>query len=291
MTSEAHDEPGPEERRILSRRVPDETEANDTVVIGSALVAALGGATFGVGWLAGWPTAVFGTGAGLGLIALGVALRRYVVERFPDVEAVEARPPADADDEEPIADIRPVPRRRLLGRVIAGAAGVLGLGFLAPVVSLGPAPSRAFSRTPWAAGVRLVTSDGEPVRPEDLPSGAVSTVWPSDNVGREIAAVVVLRLATGEPKPPTNLNWVVDGDVVAYSKVCTHAGCPVGLFRETDAALFCPCHQSTFDAQRGAQPTFGPAARALPQLPLGVDGDGYLVARGDFPEPVGPPVG
>lgn len=291
MTSEANDEPGPEERHILSRRVPDETEANDTVVMGSALVAALGGATFGVGWLAGWSTAVIGTGAGLGLIALGVALRRYVVERFPDVEAVEARPPTNLGAEEPIADIRPVPRRRLLGRVIAGAAGVLGVGFLAPVVSLGPAPSAAQRNTAWADGVRLVTSDRQPLRPDDLPAGGVSTVWPSDNVGREIAAVLVLRLPTGRPQEPTNPAWVVDDNVVAYSKVCTHAGCPVALFRETDEALFCPCHQSTFDARRGAQPTFGPAARSLPQLPLGVDGDGYLVALGDFPEPVGPPVG
>lgn len=288
MSSEADE---PETRHIISSRVPDETEANDTVVVGSALVAALGGVVFGAGWLAGWPLTLTGTGAGVGLIALGVALRRYVVERFPDVEAMEARPRPERGDEEPIAEVRPVPRRRLLGRLIGGAAGVLGVGFLAPVVSLGPAPSAALSRTPWEDGVRLVTTDGEPVRPDDIPSGGVSTVWPSDNVGREIAAALVLRLPTGEPEPPTNLEWVVDRNVVAYSKVCTHAGCPVALFRESDEALFCPCHQSTFDARVGAQPTFGPAARSLPQLPLGVDGDGYLVARGDFPEPVGPPVG
>jgi ubiquinol-cytochrome c reductase iron-sulfur subunit len=83
---------------------------------------------------------------------------------------------------------------------------------------------------------------------------------------------------------------VVDG-LVAYAKVCTHAGCPVGLFRERDDALFCPCHQSTFDVRRGAEPTFGPAARALPQLPLAVDDEGYLVAAGDFTEQVGPAFG
>jgi ubiquinol-cytochrome c reductase iron-sulfur subunit len=77
-------------------------------------------------------------------------------------------------------------------------------------------------------------------------------------------------------------------NVVAYSKVCTHAGCPVALYREQDDALFCPCHQSTFDPSRGAVPTFGPAARALPQLPLGLDDQGYLVALDDFQAQVGP---
>lgn len=279
-----------EDLRIISQRIPAETEANDTVVIGAALVAGLGGIVFGVGWLAGWPTSVVGTGAGLGLIALGVALRRYVVERFPDVEAVEPRPDADRAEQERIADVAAIPRRRLLGRVIGGAAGLLGLGFLAPVVSLGPSPTAALTRTPWRDGVRVVTSNGRPVRPEDIPPGGVSTVWPADNVGYEIAATLVLR-PTVAPASPTNLDWVVDGNLLAYSKICTHAGCPVALFRETDEALFCPCHQSTFDVTAGARPTFGPAARSLPQLPLGVDAEGYLVARGDFAEPVGPPVG
>lgn len=283
------DDPG-EDLRVVSQRIPAETEANDTVVVGAALVAGLGGVVFGVGWLAGWSLGVIGTGAGVGLLALGVALRRYVVERFPDVEAVEPRPEADRFEQPRIADVPTVPRRRLLGRLISGAAGVMGLGFLTPVVSLGPSPGPALTRTSWADGVRLVTSNGQPVRPEDIAPGGVSTVWPADNVGDEIAAALLLRPAV-DPAAPTNLDWVVDGNLLAYSKVCTHAGCPVALFRESDEALFCPCHQSTFDVTAGARPTFGPAARSLPQLPLGVDDEGWLVARGDFPEPVGPPVG
>ena len=283
------DDPG-EDLRVVSQRIPAETEANDTVVVGAALVAGLGGVVFGVGWLAGWSLGVIGTGAGVGLLALGVALRRYVVERFPDVEAVEPRPEADRFEQPRIADVPTVPRRRLLGRLISGAAGVMGLGFLTPVVSLGPSPGPALTRTSWADGVRLVTSNGQPVRPEDIAAGGVSTVWPADNVGDEIAAALLVRPAV-DPAAPTNLDWVVDGNLLAYSKVCTHAGCPVALFRESDEALFCPCHQSTFDVTAGARPTFGPAARSLPQLPLGVDDEGWLVARGDFPEPVGPPVG
>jgi ubiquinol-cytochrome c reductase iron-sulfur subunit len=84
---------------------------------------------------------------------------------------------------------------------------------------------------------------------------------------------------------------VVDGELVAYSKICTHTGCPVGLLRTDDASLYCPCHQAQFDAARAAVPTFGPATRPLPQLPLGVDGRGYLIALGDFSQPVGPAAG
>lgn len=287
MSTEEED---PEPLRIISQRIPAETEANDTIVIGAALLAGLGGVVFGVGWIVDWPLPVVGSGAGVGLIALGVAVRRYVVERFPDVEAIEPRPEPDRAEQQPVADVHALPRRRLLGRLISGAAGLVGLGFLAPVVSLGPSPSAELTRTPWGDGVRIVTANGRPIRPEDIPRGGVSTVWPADNVGYEIAAALVLR-PTVEPEPPTNLDWVVDGNLLAYSKICTHAGCPVALFRETDEALFCPCHQSTFDVTAGARPTFGPAARSLPQLPLGVDDEGYLVARGDFPEPVGPPVG
>ncbi len=99
----------------------------------------------------------------------------------------------------------------------------------------------------------------------------------------------MLLLRLSEPAvPPTRLEWIVADSLVAYSKVCTHAGCPVALYRQQDNALFCPCHQSTFNPAAGAVPTFGPAARALPQLPLGIDEQGYLVALGDFQEPVGP---
>ena len=78
------------------------------------------------------------------------------------------------------------------------------------------------------------------------------------------------------------------GDVVAYSKVCPHAGCPVGLYEPDTHRLYCPCHQSVFDVLDAAEPKSGPATRPLPQLPLAVDADGYLVARSDYTEPIGP---
>ena len=104
----------------------------------------------------------------------------------------------------------------------------------------------------------------------------------------EDAATLLIRV---QPEllqlPPEQLSWAPDG-LVAYSKICTHVGCPVGLYRETTHELVCPCHQSTFAVLKGAEPVFGPATRALPQLPIGIGDDGYLVALSDFPEPVGP---
>jgi ubiquinol-cytochrome c reductase iron-sulfur subunit len=176
-------------------------------------------------------------------------------------------------------------------RALIGASGIFGLSLLAPVPSLGPAPGSALTRTAWRRGTRLVTTAGEPIRAESVVAGGIATVWPEGAINNEISAVIVVRVGNSPFEAPTNPEWVVNDELVAYSKVCTHAGCPVGLFRESDNALFCPCHQSTFDAVRGARPTFGPTARALPQLPLGVDRDGFLIALGDFTQQVGPAYG
>jgi ubiquinol-cytochrome c reductase iron-sulfur subunit len=83
------------------------------------------------------------------------------------------------------------------------------------------------------------------------------------------------------------MNWTVD-NIVAYSKICTHVGCPVALYEQTTHHILCPCHQSTFDAPTGATVIFGPAPRPLPQLPLTTNSEGFLVARSDFTQPVGP---
>lgn len=275
--------------RIVSQRVPPPSQANDAIVMGASLVAAVTAVLFGLGVQFRWPLPLYGGALAISLFSLGFAVRRYFADRFPDVEAVEPREiPGSIDPDEGLADVRPIGRRPLLGRVLAAAAGVVGLGLASPIPSLGPAVGNQLRNTAWRSGARLVTTDGDPLRPAEVAVGGVSTVWPEDAIGEEIAAVVLVRLNNAEPKPPTNLDWVVEGELVAYSKVCTHAGCPVGLFREREAALFCPCHQSTFDAARGAVPTFGPTARPLPQLPMGVDEEGFLVALDGFQEPVGP---
>jgi len=107
------------------------------------------------------------------------------------------------------------------------------------------------------------------------------------------AATIIIKFAPGvlvpnrPGQPGTIMNWTVD-NIVAYSKICTHVGCPVALYEQTTHHILCPCHQSTFDATNGAQILFGPAPRPLPQLPIGVDADGFLIATSDFHEPVGP---
>ena len=319
--SEGHDgaqphqpDPSPAgELQILHEDVPPPSQLNDALVVGLAVAAAIAGVVFAVTLVAGGPLVLYGGALGVGLLCLSYAVRRYFTDRFPDVEAIEERLAFDSLDSldpvdrgadgqagEPrrprgrrgfdLAEVPPLGRRPLLRRLLIGASAVFGLSLLAPVTTLGPSPGGAFRRTAWARGVRLVTTDGRLVRPDDLAVGAVSTVWPEEHIDEERASTVLIRLYQ-QPRPPTNLEWVVADTIVAYSKVCTHAGCPVALYRQREDVLFCPCHQSTFEVDRGAVPTFGPAARALPQLPLGVDGEGYLVALSDFAEPVGPAFG
>lgn len=281
---------------IIAEHVPPPSKANDALVIGTAVAAAVCAVIFAVTLLLDAPLPVLGSMLALSLLLFTIAVRRYFTDRFPDIEAVEPR--FESEDGSggtlttvQIATIEPVVGRRpLLTRVLVTCGGVLGLSFLAPVSSLGPSPGEQLRTTEWRPGRRLVTSEGNPVRPDEIAEGGVVTAWPEGAIGDETSAVIALRLTT-PPQPPTVLDWVVEERVVAYSKICTHAGCPVALYRERDNALFCPCHQSTFDVNRGAMPTFGPAARALPQLPLGVTDDGALMATSDFTEQVGPAFG
>jgi ubiquinol-cytochrome c reductase iron-sulfur subunit len=278
--------------RVVSENIPPPSQANDTIITFSAVLAAVAGLVFAITLLAGLELVWFGSALAVALMSLGVAVRRYFTDHFADVEAIEEREiPGDTTPDEPISPVATTGRRPFLRNVMIGSAGVVGVSTLAAVPSLGPLPSGQLSGTRWAPGVRLVDAQDERIRPEDVAGGGVETVWPEGDIGHERSSVILVHLSGEQPLPPTNPEWVVQDRLIAYSKVCTHAGCPVGLFREQDNALFCPCHQSTFDARRGAEPTFGPAARALPQLPLGLDDEGFLVATGDFQAQVGPAYG
>lgn len=177
-------------------------------------------------------------------------------------------------------------RRRFLGRFFAAAAGALGLAALFPLRSLGPTPGGALRRTAWREGTRA-TVDGQPVKAADLAVGSVLTVFPGDDTSEDSATVLIRVEADRLDLPSGREDWAPDG-LVAYSKICTHVGCPVGLYQETTHELLCPCHQSTFDVLRGARPVFGPATRSLPQLPIAIDDEGFVVARSDYEEPIGP---
>jgi ubiquinol-cytochrome c reductase iron-sulfur subunit len=181
-------------------------------------------------------------------------------------------------------------RRRLLIGLAGSAFAAMGAALLFPIRSLGPRPGKDLKSTPYAeGGLRVVTENGQPVTPSDLPVDGVLTVWPEGHTHAADAPTLLIRTRGDQAFRPRQgrEDWTVDG-IVAYSKLCTHVGCPVGLYQAESALLLCPCHQSTFDVLDGARPVFGPAARSLPQLPLGLDANGELIARGDFSGPVGP---
>lgn len=179
-------------------------------------------------------------------------------------------------------------RRSFLTKMLVGSFAALGAALVFPIRSFGPSPGKGFDSTAWRTGIRLVRASGSPVAVDELAINGVATVFPEGHVGEEDSQTILIRLRPDElDLDEDRQDFAVDG-LVAYSKVCTHAGCPVGLFEEQTGNLLCPCHQSTFNVKNGAEPVFGPATRALPQLPLAVDDEGYLIAQDDFPEPIGP---
>jgi ubiquinol-cytochrome c reductase iron-sulfur subunit len=229
-------------------------------------------------------------GLALGGLGAGIVLWTRLIDAGNEVEEREPleSTPEDIADTRRALGIGRVTRRSLLVRLVTAAGGTLAAALAIPTLSLGPHPGDSLVRTRWRAGSRVAGLDGNPLRPLDLPLNGVETVFPADAIGEADSQTQLIRV---DPDlldlPESRLDWTVDG-VVAYSKICTHAGCPVGLYRAEAHELLCPCHQSTFDVLRGAVPVFGPAARALPPLPLDVDDEGFLVALGDFEEPVGP---
>jgi quinol---cytochrome c reductase iron-sulfur subunit len=260
-------------------------------------VAAVAGIGLFVVYFAGGQTQVEGVLFAVALGGFGVALgiwanhlldaREVVEERHELSSGATGRQAFGAALTEEVGPV--LGRRSMLLRLLAGAGGALGLALLLPVLSLGPAPGNTLKVTPWRAGSRVVDEEGEPVSLDQVPEDGFLTVFPEGHEGAADAQALLIHVRPGSLKlPPDRLAGVPEGTHVAYSKICTHAGCPVGLYRAESQSLLCPCHQSQFDVSDGARPFFGPAARPLPQLPLGVDEEGVLVARGDFSEPVGP---
>jgi quinol---cytochrome c reductase iron-sulfur subunit len=226
----------------------------------------------------------------LGSLGAGVVIWAQRLMVTPEVEEprhpLRSEPPGVIDAT--LAEEAGFSRRTLLIRGLLGALAGLGAALAVPIFSLGPAPGRSLYETGWRSGLRLVGTDGQPIRSQDLPVGTIQTVFPEDAVGRADSQTLLIHVEDGLLQlPGRGGEWAPEG-FVAFSKLCTHAGCPVGLYRANEQKLICPCHQSTFDVLTGATPSFGPAARALPQLPIRLEADGTFSALGDFPEPVGP---
>jgi ubiquinol-cytochrome c reductase iron-sulfur subunit len=285
-------EQGPANRELTGSQRKAERRA--AIALGVAIVAGVG---LFVVYFAGGQTQLEGVLFAIAFGGFGVALGIWANHLLDAREVVEERHelssgPAgrQALGDALTAEVGPViGRRSMLLKLLVGAGAALGLALLLPVLSLGPAPGDSLKVTPWARGKRLVDEEDEPVRLNQVPEDGFLTVFPEGFAGRADAQTLLIHVRPGSLKlPPERMAGVPEGTHVAYSKICTHAGCPVGLYRAESQSLICPCHQSQFDVADGAKPFFGPAARPLPQLPLGVDEQRVLIAEGDFTEPVGP---
>jgi ubiquinol-cytochrome c reductase iron-sulfur subunit len=271
-------------------------------------------------------TPLIGGFFGLAVLTLGIAVISYVKKFFPDEVSVQGRhdgPSPELARKTVMAQLATagkdtgIARRSLIIRSAGAAVGLFGLG-------LGIAAIAPLVRNPWKGGdkaalwttgwaprvpgevVYLRVDTGIPdevrlIRPEDQGAGSMQTVFPFRESERghpeALAAALtradnptmLIRLRPGTPVilRPGQENFHF-GDFFAFSKICTHLGCPTSLYEAQDQRILCPCHQSQFVATEYAKPVFGPAARPLPQLPITVNDEGYLIATGDFGGPVGP---
>lgn len=305
---EKHDAFGPEHPSAFDEMDPRERHVGaahgaERLVMCLLLAVPIAGGCF-VGLFIAHPnTQLLGLSLGVALALLAAAL--IVAGRFVVVQEtkIEERP-ALAQPEE-ITPTTELIRSGLEGitrrQMIAGSAVAAGVGLTAsvviPVIALGPRIDDDYSKTPWRRGRRLVNQEGTPLQASDIGTGSFETAFPEHSNEEDLGSpIVVVRVDPATLKLPAGReHWAPQG-ILAYSKICTHAGCAISLYRSPlnpstgpgGPALVCPCHYSTFDVLDGAQVEFGPAGRALPQLPLMIDSEGYLRAGGPMSGPVGP---
>ncbi len=303
---------------------PVRAKKAERIVAACFLLAMLAGfgflvayALIGVGSLTGaqHSNLFLGGTLSLAMLLLGIGAVIWVRHLMPTVELTEQRHPMASDPQdraafketfEEGAEASQFVKRPLLRRTLIAATVPVAVAPLFLLRDLGPLPGTSLDFTVWRKGLRLlVYGTGRPITPAEFSSpGSIISVGPEGYLDNDDdmakAAVIIIKFRPGEivfgpnarpgaaSTPKTVVpNWTVD-NIVAYSKICTHVGCPAALYEQTTHHILCPCHQSTFDAARGAEVLFGPATRPLPQLPIGVDSQGYLIALGDFNEPVGP---
>jgi ubiquinol-cytochrome c reductase iron-sulfur subunit len=246
-----------------------------------------------------------GLGMALGLLGIGFGAVHWAKTLMPDHESVELRHPmrgTDEDREKAVEILQAgsaesgIGRRPLVRNSLLGAMALFPLPGIVLLRDLGPLPGDVLTKTLWREGVKLARDpSGTPIKAADVTLGSVFHVIPegldeSEHPLEEKAkaAVLLVRLDPADvQQDPEREGWDFNG-IYAYSKICTHVGCPVALYEQQTHHLLCPCHQSTFDVTQHCKVIFGPAKRPLPQLPITVDDDGYLVAQSDFHEPVGP---
>lgn len=287
--------------RAADRNVNSESRAAKLAKWGTLLVicafaiALAGGAGFLILYWSGSGNQALGGTLALCLGGFGLALVLYAHWLMRHKEAIEQREILPSSPRELHAAFeayddgaQEVRRRGLLIWLSAAMTALFAAISVSLMRSLATPSDESLYSVVWKRGQRLVTAAGTPVSIHSLQPGSSIVVFPEHSHGIEKTQTVLIRVEEQFLQlPKERANWAPLG-YVAYSRVCTHAGCTVGLFESKTNLLLCPCHQSTFDILRGARPTGGPAARSLPQLPLYADGDGNLRAAGGFTAPPGP---
>lgn len=244
---------------------------------------------------------------GLAIFLIGTGAIHWARKLMPDDEVVQSRHSYSSSSEireSVMQEIRTggeesgFTSRKIIRRSLLTALAVLPLPAVILALDFGPLPQNELRETLWKKGVRLVTDPtGRYLRPEDFSVGSLVSAhpenlkeWEEENHNlnaRAKTSILVVRMTPEQLRTSQGEGWDYQG-IIAYSKICTHVGCPIALYEHRTHHLLCPCHQSTFDLADSGNVVFGPAARRLPQLPLGVDEEGYLIALSDFQEPVGP---
>ncbi|MEV7418938.1 Rieske 2Fe-2S domain-containing protein [Streptomyces sp. NPDC089919] len=242
---------------------------------------------------------------GTALFCIGAGAVHWGRTLMSDVEVADERHPVSADAAKKALVLKEwndgvteanIARRPLLRNTLIGAVSLVPLAGVILLRDMGTLPEKKLRTTMWSKGKLIINQNTmEPLRPEDIAVGSLTFAKPEgleeDQHGymEEIAkaALMIVRIKPEDIKDKQELEWSHDG-IVAYSKICTHVGCPISLYEQQTHHVLCPCHQSTFDLSDGARVIFGPAGHALPQLRIGVNDEGFLEALGDFEEPVGP---
>ncbi|MDQ1705240.1 MAG: ubiquinol-cytochrome c reductase iron-sulfur subunit, partial [Frankiaceae bacterium] len=222
----------------------------------------------------------------LSLLGLGAGLIVWAKQLLPHEKAIQERHEFHSPEEEELeaeeiflqgAQDMQLGSRKLLRRTLLGAAALLPLPAVLMLRDLGPLPGSALRHTGWKAGDRLVDVETRlPIKLGDIEIGGIATVMPEgfETVEKlDLAPTILIRFGPGEIRSKKETAWGIDNHV-AYSKICSHAGCPISLYEQQTHHLLCPCHQSTFDMANDANVIFGPAARRLPQLQIQVDAEG-----------------
>jgi ubiquinol-cytochrome c reductase iron-sulfur subunit len=275
--------------------------AEGTVLVMLGLTTAAA-ALFVVAYALEWSTQILGLALGASFVFIAVALIIAGKRVAPGHVVAEERPIlGDRDEQLSLGhEIEEggegVSRRGVLLGGAAATGTALGAALIVPAASLGPAPGDAIGASPWRRGTRVIDEEGAPLGPDDITLGGFTTGYPEGSDPRELGSqILLIKIEPAElDPPPDRVGWDVEG-VLAFSKICTHAGCTINLFRyplyeptSPGPALVCPCHYSTFDVTTGGNVVFGPAGRDLPQLPLALDSERRLIADGEMSGAIGP---